>query len=166
MKTIWIKSVVLVALLTMPAFAAAEETKVLRLSEPVEVSDTHEVFGAPLPEKDEFVTIETLVEKSEVYDGKNVLVTTRIARVCQKKGCFFLAQAGAETVRISFQDYGFFIPTDSGGKTVTLAGTFERKPLSREEAVHYAEDAGEPVPETIPAYQYTIVATGVSIPRT
>lgn len=166
MNTSWINPIALIVLLTAPFAAMSEEEKVLRLSEPTAVTDTHEIFGAPLPESGEFVSIETLVENADVYDGKDVLVTTRIAKVCQTKGCFFLAQAGVETVRISFEDYGFFIPTDSGGKTVTLAGTFERKPLSPEEAVHYAEDAGEPVPETIPAYQYTIVATGVSIPRT
>jgi hypothetical protein len=87
------------------------------------------------------------------------------AKVCQKKGCFFVAQHEADTVRVTFKDYGFFIPTDSGGKTVLLAGNFQRKALSREEAEHLAEDLGEEAPKDVPDFEYAIVATGVSIPR-
>ena len=145
--------------------AAAGENEVIRLSEPVAVTDTHEVFGSPLPESGEAIGVGELVENSELYAGKDVLVETRIAKVCQKKGCFFVAQEGADTVRVTFRDYGFFIPTDSGGKTVTLAGTFSKKPVSREEAEHHAEDLGEEAPETVPEFEYSIVATGVSIPR-
>lgn len=144
----------------------AGEAEVLRLSEPVLVTDTHEVFGAPLPEGGELLSIGILVENSDDYQGEAVLVETPIAKVCQKKGCFFVAQHGADTVRVTFADYGFFIPTDSGGKTVTLAGTFARKPVDKAEADHMAEDLGEAPPENPPAFEYAIVATSVSIPKT
>ncbi len=146
-----------------PALAGDEE--VIRLSEPVEVTDTHEVFGSPLPESSAVLEIADLLENSEKYQDTDVLVSTRIAKVCQKKGCFFIAQHGADSVRVSFEEYSFFIPTDAGGKTVLLAGTFSRKPLSREEADHFAEDLGEEASETVPEFQYAIVATGVSIPK-
>ena len=48
---------------------------------------------------------------------------------------------------------------------MTLAGTFSRKPLSKEEAEHVAEDLGEEAPESVPEFEYSIVASGVSIPR-
>ena len=147
------------------AVALAGDDGVVRLSEPVLVTDSHEVFGAPLPESGEVLAIGELVENSDRYQGKTVLVETRIAKVCQKKGCFFIAQHGADSVRVTFEDYGFFIPTDSGGKQVTLAGTFSRKPLDKAQAEHIAEDLGEAPPETVPAFEYAIVATGVSIPR-
>lgn len=142
----------------------AGEAKVVRLSEPVLVTETHEVFGAPLPAGGEPVSIGTLLENSQAYQDEPVLVETRIAKVCQKKGCFFVAQHGADTVRVTFADYGFFIPTDSGGKTVTLAGTFSRKPMDRATAEHLAADLGEEPPETVPAFEYAIVATSVAIP--
>ena len=142
----------------------AGETEVVRLSEPVEVTGTHEVFGVPLPEAGEPLSIGTLVENSDKYLDQAVLVEARIAKVCQKKGCFFVAQHGADTVRVTFANYGFFIPTDSGGKTVTLAGTFSREPVDQAKAEHLAEDLGEPPPETVPAFEYAIVATSVSIP--
>ena len=142
----------------------AGEAEAIRLSEPVLVTDTHEVFGAPLPEGGELLSIGTLVENSESFQGETVLVETRIAKVCQKKGCFFVAQHGADSVRVTFADYGFFIPTDSGGKTVTLAGTFSREPMDEAKAEHLAADLGEEPPATVPAFEYAIVATSVAVP--
>jgi len=154
---------VVAAVLVQAAAAAAAD--VVRLSEPVLVTDTHEVFGAPLPDSGEAMEIGELLANSAQYQGRDVLLTTRIARVCQQKGCFFIAQHGADSVRVTFKDYGFFIPSDSGGKTVTLAGTFSRKPLDPAEAAHIAADLGEAPPEDPPAFEYAIVATSVAIPR-
>ena len=102
-------------------------------------------------------------QDAEKHEGRPFLLTARVAQVCQKKGCFFIAQSGADSVRISFEKYGFFIPTDSGGKQVTLAGVFSSKPISAEQAEHLAEDLGETPAEDIPAFEYSIVATGVRI---
>lgn len=143
----------------------ASEGEVVRLSEPVLVTESHEVFGAPLPESGDVLGIDELIDGAERYEGQDVLVSTRIAKVCQKKGCFFVAQHGADTVRVTFKDYGFFIPNDSGGKTVTLAGNFTRKPLSREKADHLAEDLGEAAGSIAPGWEYAIVATAVSVPK-
>ena len=141
----------------------ASEPDVIRLSEPVEVGENYEVFGAAQPESTNALRLSDLIENSERYLGEEVTVETRIAKVCQKKGCFFVAHDGAATARITFRDYGFFIPTDSGGKTARLYGTFSRKPLTQEKADHYAEDAGEkPAPLTQP-FEYSIVASGVKI---
>ena len=143
--------------------ALAGEAQVIRLSEPVEVTDTYEVFGSSPSQAGMKVSLDDLVADSEQYQGKEVLLETRIAKVCQKKGCFFIAQSGADSVRITFEDYGFFIPTDSGGKTVMLAGVFSRKPVSAEQAAHVAEDLGETPAGDAPAFEYSLVATGIKI---
>lgn len=143
----------------------AAESEVLRLSEPVEVTATHEVFGSALPETGNSLSLSDLMADNEKYLDQEVLVETRIAKVCQKKGCFFVATEGASTARVTFKDYGFFIPTDAGGKEVVLLGTFSRKSVSKEEAEHYAADLGEkaaPLPEK---FEYAIVASAVKIPR-
>jgi hypothetical protein len=143
----------------------AEETEVLRLSEPVEVTETYEVFGSALPEAGSPLSLAALVKENEKYLDKEVLVETRIAKVCQKKGCFFVATEGASTARVTFKDYGFFIPTDSGGKDVVLLGTFSRKSISKEQAEHYAADLGETAAPSPEKFEYSIVATAVKIPR-
>lgn len=143
----------------------AGESEVTRLSEPVEVTATHEVFGGTLPESGTPLSLGDLVEDDQKYLDQEVLVETRIAKVCQKKGCFFVAQEGASTARVTFKDYGFFIPTDSGGKTVVLLGTFSRKSVSKEEAEHYAADLGETGVATPEEFEYSIVASAIKVPR-
>jgi hypothetical protein len=145
--------------------AAFADDQVIRLSEPVAVTDTHEVFGTMLPDQGTAVSLVDLIEHSDTYQDQEVLVATRIAKVCQKKGCFFVATEGAVSARISFKDYGFFIPTDSGGKDVLLLGTFSRADVSAAEAEHYAADLGEPAASSPDRFQYSIVASAVQIPR-
>ena len=149
-------------LCSVSALYAAE---VVRLSEPVTVTETHEGFGSSMPDQADAMSLGELVSNAESMQGQEVVVKTRVAKVCQKKGCFFIAQEGANSARITFKDYGFFIPSDAGGKEVTLAGTFSRKPVSAEQAAHYAEDLGEEPAVNAPAWEYAIVATSVSIPR-
>ncbi|MEO1574339.1 MAG: DUF4920 domain-containing protein [Pseudomonadota bacterium] len=157
-----ITGLVIAAVLASPLALADEVT---RLSEPVSVTDTHETFGREMPEDIAPVSLADLVENAEQHAESSVAVRTRIAKVCQKKGCFFVATEGAHSARVTFKDYGFFIPTDAGGKTVELVGTFDRRALSARDAKHYAKDLGEAVPEKTPDFEYVIVAEAVRIPR-
>jgi len=149
---------------TAPAIFAGEG-EVKRLSEPVAVTATHEMFGAMLADNGTPLSLGELVKDSDKYQDQEVLLATRIAKVCQKKGCFFVATQGAATARVSFKDYGFFIPTDSGGKDVVLLGTFSRKSVSKEQAEHDAKDLGESGASSTDRFQYSIVASAVKIPR-
>jgi hypothetical protein len=147
-----------------PALLAGEE-RATRLSEPVAVTDDYEFFGSTLPESESAISLGELIENSEDYLDREVMVATRIAKVCQKKGCFFVAQEGASMARITFRDYGFFIPTDSGGKHVTLLGTFSRKSVSKEQAEHFASDLGETAAASQAQFEYSIVASAIKLPR-
>ncbi len=154
------------ALMLSTTFLYAQEAEVIRLSDPVQITDTYEVFGAEVQAWESPVSLASLVTNAAELSGKEVTLETDVAQVCQKKGCFFVANEGEYSARITFKDYGFFIPTDSKDKKVTLVGTFEVKELSKEQAQHYAEDAGED-PATIKGVQkeYSIVATSVKIPK-
>ena len=143
----------------------AAENEAIRLSEPVEVTDTYEVFGSMLPKNGTPLSLGELMSNNDKYLDQEVLVETRIAKVCQKKGCFFVAHEGASTARVTFKDYSFFIPTDSGGKDVVLLGTFSRKSLSKEEAEHYSADLGEKAAASPEKFEYSIVASAISIPK-
>ena len=154
-----------VALAGDPVSADASANPI-RLSEPVHSTDTYEVFGAPMDDTGVSVTLRELVSNDEQYLGREVLLTTRVAKVCQKKGCFFIAQDGDAIARVTFKDYGFFIPTDSVGKEVTLAGTFTRQQLSAAKARHYSTDLGDkPVNPPVASLEYQIVANSVRVPR-
>ena len=145
---------------------AGDEAKVIRLSEPVAVTDTHETFGAEIPETAEPVRLAELVASHEDYAGKSVVVETRVSQVCQTKGCFFIAKDGATTVRVSFKDYSFFVPTDISGRDVTLVGELRQVELTEEQAAHFEEDMGSDSADMAPGPQFEIVATAVRVPRT
>ena len=159
------RTLLVLGMMGMASATFAGEDEVKRLSEPVAVTSSHETFGALVPDTGAPLSISELVKDNDKYQDQEVLLATRIAKVCQKKGCFFVAQDGAATARVSFKDYGFFIPTDSGGKDVVLLGTFSRKNVSKEEADHYAKDLGETADSSPESFQYSIVASAVKIPR-
>lgn len=144
---------------------AQSNTEVIRLSEPVLETDIYEVFGSELD-------VESLqpTTLTDIIEGERstsfVTLKTSIAEVCSKKGCFFIAQDGDYTARITFKDYSFFIPTDSQGKEVMLVGEFSTSTLSEEQAKHYAEDAGQDA-DQIQGEQkeYSVVATSIVVPK-
>lgn len=141
----------------------AHAQDVIRLSEPVQETDEFEIFGEAI----DFDSITPMLLTRAVEEEKDeVLLVTEVREVCAKKGCFFIAQDGDLTARVTFKDYGFFIPTDSGGKEVILKGVLTEKILSEEQAKHYAEDAGQD-PDLIKGEQreYSIVATSVIVPK-
>jgi len=160
-----IMTLAIAALFAVPALAADQEG-VIRLSEPLEVTDSYEVYCAKFEPAGEPVALAEIIANDDAYADKEVVVKTRVAKVCQKKGCFFIAQDGDKSARVSFKDYGFFVPTDTGGKTVTLVGTFSKKVITEAQAKHFAEDAGEdPSKVTGDRTEYAIVATSVVVPR-
>jgi hypothetical protein len=139
---------------------------VIRLSEPVAVTDDYEVFGSVVEDMADPVRLSDVVANEGDFAGKEIAVAARVDKVCRKKGCFFIAQDGDAVARITFVDYSFFVPTDSGGKDVTIVGTFDRKEISEKQAKHYAKDMGEN-PEAVegPRFEYAIVARSVIIPK-
>lgn len=152
------------ALLAAGIPPAAAESEAIRLSEPVERSSDSETFGSPLDETLPSVSLQQLAADAESHTGKPFRVTVRVARVCQKKGCFFIAQDGDTVMRVSFADYSFFLPTDIGGKRVDMVGELVARELTPEQAEHYAADLGETSATLQPGKVWELVATSVRVP--
>jgi hypothetical protein len=69
-------------------------------------------------------------------------ISGKVLEVCTKKGCWIkLGNAAGETTRVTFKDYGFFMPKDIVGKTIVLEGISKQEITSVDELKHYAEDA-------------------------
>jgi hypothetical protein len=124
-----------------------------------------ETFGVELDNSLPKFSMQNLTTDSPSYLAKPFQVEARIAKVCQKKGCFFIAQQDQHILRVSFRDYGFFIPTDSSGKTVLLAGELVQKEISPEQAAHFKADLNSETDMVKPGVVYEIVAVSVKIPR-
>lgn len=90
-------------------------------------------------------------------------ITGEITQVCQKKGCFMVLTDGSDFARVTFKDYGFFVPMDSASKEAVVYGELTSKTLSPERANHFAEDLGEKGTHTKPVTEYSIVASSVVI---
>jgi hypothetical protein len=136
----------------------------IRLSEPLIKDPTSETFGEFLDTSLDKVSLTQLVTQSSAYLSKPFLIETKIAKVCQKKGCFFIAQQNEHVMRVSFKDYGFFIPTNSSGKTVLMTGELIQKQMSPEQAKHFASDLNEDAGAIKPGLVFEIVANSIQIP--
>jgi hypothetical protein len=76
--------------------------------------------------------------------GKPILVTGRIADVCQNKGCWLVVTDGKKQMRVTFKDYAFFVPMNSDGRTVLLEGIVSQQEISAGAAEHYAGESKSP----------------------
>ena len=124
-------------------------------------------YGNLVKEKGVISTAELLtkVESTGRFEGK---ITGVIQEVCTKKGCWFtMALPNGSSMRVTFKDYGFFIPTNSQGFPITLEGVATLTETDVETLRHFAEDQGKSKQdvEAIKASkkEITFEATGVHI---
>ena len=75
----------------------------------------------------------------------------------------------SQTARITFKDYGFFVPTDIEGKEVFVSGVATISEIDEATRKHYASDAGlseEEINKISGSEKtYSMVANGVIIPN-
>lgn len=84
--------------------------------------------------------------KQQMGDKKelNVKVTAPVSAVCQKKGCWMELKADdGSTMRVTFKDYGFFVPKDASGKTAVISGVAKVEETSVADLQEYAKDDGK-----------------------
>jgi hypothetical protein len=96
------------------------------------------------------------------------IVEGTIEECCQKKGCWMKVDMGnGESMRVSFKDYGFFVPLDAAGRTMVMKGVAIYDTIDVDFLKHLAEDANATQEEidaiTEPELAITFEATGVLI---
>jgi hypothetical protein len=89
------------------------------------------------------------IKQVDALAGQPVLVSGTVTTVCRKKGCWMTMDAGpnAEPIRVTFKDYGFFVPLDADGSAALMEGILSVKEIPEAMRRHYAEDAGLPPDE-------------------
>ena len=144
------------ALLLAVMLAAAPETKA---ADPVLVRG-EKLKGATT------VEMKKLLDAPSEFDGKTVMVEAKVRKACEKKGCW-MELAGEEKgpgVRVTFKDYGFFVPLDSAGSTAKVEGVVKLTELSEQKAKHYeGEGASVPKGKDGKYREVQLVATGVEL---
>jgi hypothetical protein len=122
-----------------------------------------ENYGAAIT-KNKPLSLETAIGQLENKAKAEVLVESKVAAVCVVKGCWMALTTPQNEVRVTFKDYGFFVPSSIIGKTVLVEGTLEKVMMSLEDTKHYVKDAGgDPSTVTQPRTEYRIVANGVAV---
>ena len=113
----------------------------------------------------------TVLKKPDEYANKNVIVEGEVRRACTRKGCWMeIAESvdkAALGARVTFKDYGFFVPTDSAGAHAKLEGTLNVETLNAANVEHL-ESEGAKFASKNPdgtAREVQFVATGVELTR-
>lgn len=100
-------------------------------------SDTVITRGEALPNATA-VPLATVLANPARYDATPVMIAGVIVKSCETKGCWMqLAPSpDADGVRVTFKDYGFFIPLDAAGMDVRAYGIVTRTTHSKKDADH------------------------------
>jgi hypothetical protein len=114
------------------------------------------------------VELTKLLASPADVDGKEVYVEGTVRKACSRKGCWMELAAPGDAkgpgVRVTFKDYGFFVPLDSAGRTAKVEGTVKVAALSDELAKHYeSEGATVPKGKDGKPREVQLVATGVEL---
>jgi Domain of unknown function (DUF4920) len=153
--------------ITMKKFAIALFVTVAAATATYAQEEIH--VGKKINEKGA-VSAAELPKKMADKPALNTKVAGTVESVCQAKGCWMkVVTANGETMRVTFKDYGFFVPKDIVGKTVVFEGEAKMKTTPVAELQHYAEDAGKSKEEiakiTEPKHELTFVADGVIVKK-
>ena len=122
-----------------------------------------EQYGAQIQSKNP-LTLQAALKQLDGTPTADVLIESKVDKVCVVKGCWMALTNAKDDVRVTFKDYGFFVPSSIIGKTVLVEGKLEKVVMSLEDTKHYVKDAGgDPTTVTKPRTEYRIVATGVEV---
>jgi hypothetical protein len=114
------------------------------------------------------VTLAELLARPQAHQGKTVLLEGQVRQACQRRGCWMELAEGAKGpgVRVTFKDYGFFVPPDSAGAQARVEGVVELAELSDKAAQHYESEGAQVTrgPDG-KAREVRLVARGVELRR-
>ncbi len=93
--------------------------------------------GAPVSDG-RAIAVTQLVASARTYTAKAVVVEGVITNECTEKGCWMQVAPTADTkgMRVTFKDYGFFIPQSMVGRRARMEGVTRVTTHSRAAADH------------------------------
>jgi Domain of unknown function (DUF4920) len=127
-------------------------------------------FGAKVKSTRKAIPANMVAAKLEGKEQTKISVTGIVEDVCQAKGCWMkVTTESGKSMRVTFKDYGFFVPKDIAGKKVTFEGVAFKKETSVADLKHYAMDAGKSEAEIakiiVPENDITFIANGVIVEK-
>ena len=124
-------------------------------------------FGTKINNELPEMSLNDAISKIKDLKNKDFIMTGKIEKVCRKKGCWMTLQNEGQMVRVTFKDYGFFVPTDLRKVPVKIQGKLEEREETVKLARHYLEDQGESKEQVMkinkPVMTYHFIATAVEL---
>jgi hypothetical protein len=128
------------------------------------------LYGEPLTAAPK-VLLATLLANPNQYADQRVLVEAEVRRACTRKGCWMelaeSAEPAAPGCRVTFKDYGFFVPTDSAGAKARVLGVVQVETVAARHVKHMEEEGATFAnkKDDGTAQEVRLVATGVELKK-
>ncbi|MCH7816227.1 MAG: DUF4920 domain-containing protein [Proteobacteria bacterium] len=124
-----------------------------------------QAFGATMPAAGEAISLRQAIANIERNGDQHIKIQGQITEVCQAMGCWMILVDGDTYARITFEDYGFFVPIETSMQRSVVYGVLSETVLSGEQAHHFAQDAGAQSTLELEGEvkEYSIVARAVQL---
>jgi len=127
-------------------------------------------FGAPISPGPQLALADVL-SSPERFRDQAVTVEGQVRSACTRRGCWMELAEGSDPklpgCRVTFKDYGFFVPTDSAGAHAKVQGTLGVNTLPPERVAHLESEGGQFPRKNADGSvdELRLVATGVELRR-
>lgn len=128
-----------------------------------------QAFGGEVPGDGNALSLKQAIANLNGADdnseGQYIKIQGQVTEVCQAKGCWMILVEGDTYARITFEDYGFFVPIETSMQRSIVYGVLSEHVLSGEQAEHFAQDAGAQSTLELEGEvkEYSIVARAVQL---
>ncbi|MCB0280231.1 MAG: DUF4920 domain-containing protein [Calditrichaeota bacterium] len=150
------------ALLMIACDQAKQSDDLLAIISGMQLDSTN-VFGAYPKMTNEPMSLASAVEDSAF--AKPIRLVGKVTNSCKMKGCWMTLEDGKHTVRVTFKDYGFFVPLEFVNAKVVIEGELKEEVVPESVRKHFAEDEGKSEAEVAEingdSKGYTFVAESV-----
>lgn len=148
-------------------------------SQQTETTDTAMVTTVDLTEWESFgeeidatdvVALDAVIDEFTLETEVEYTISGTLVEVCQSKGCWtVLTTEDGRSIKMTFANYSFFLPTDAAGREIIAEGVGFKKVSSVDEQRHYLEDANATEEEiaavTEEKIEYAFEAKGVLLKK-
>jgi len=127
-------------------------------------------FGAPISAGPE-LPLTDLLSSPERFRDQVVTIEGQVRSACTRRGCWMEVAESEDPklpgCRVTFKDYGFFVPTDSAGARAKVQGTLGLNKLPPERVAHLESEGGQFPRKNADGSvdELRLVATGVELRR-
>jgi hypothetical protein len=97
-------------------------------------------FGAAI-QPGPAIPLAALLSNPSAFAAQTVTTEGQVQRACSRKGCWMEIGSGGDACRVTFKDYGFFVPTDSAGAFAKIQGRLDTREVEKA-AVDHLEAEG------------------------